>query len=103
MKWRVLVNSEFLSVIGLINRIRGTICISVPYSKFWGSSPCLPRDLHPRFYVRLLYLVKIRVSYNRGEMYIVHGCLSLCLCVCLPVPRHITTLMHGPGCNLGEW
>ena len=28
--------------------LRGTICISVPYSKFWGDlSPCPPRDLCP--------------------------------------------------------
>ena len=25
------------------------------------------------------------------------------LCVCLSVPCHILTLLHGPGCNLGEW
>ena len=28
--------------------LRGTICISVPYSKFWGDlSPASPRDLRP--------------------------------------------------------
>jgi len=24
------------------------------------------------------------------------------VCVCLSVPRHIPTLLHGPGCNLGN-
>jgi len=23
------------------------------------------------------------------------------LCVCLSIPRRISTLLHGPGCNLG--
>jgi len=32
----------------------------------------------------------------RGEMYIDHGRL------CLSVPRRIPTLLHGPGCNLGN-
>ena len=27
---------------------------------------------------------------------------SVCLSVCLSVPRHIATLLHGPGCNLGN-
>jgi len=36
---------------------------------------------------------------RRHEMYIGHSCL----CVCLSVPRRIPTLLHGPGCYLGEW
>ena len=28
---------------------------------------------------------------------------SECLCICLSVPCRIPTLLHGPGCNLGEW
>jgi len=32
-------------------------------------------------------------------MHIGHGRL----CVCLSVLRRIPTLLHGPGCNLGEW
>jgi len=27
---------------------------------------------------------------------------SMCVSVCLSVPRRIPTLLHGPGCNLGE-
>jgi len=27
---------------------------------------------------------------------------AVCLSVCLPVPRCIPTLLHGPGCKLGE-
>ena len=29
-------------------------------------------------------------------------CLCVCLSVCLSVPRRITTLLHGPRCNLGN-
>jgi len=29
--------------------------------------------------------------------------VSVCLPVCLSVLRRIPTLLHGPGCNLGEW
>ena len=32
-------------------------------------------------------------------MYSGHGHLF----VCLSVPRHIPTLLHGPGCSLEEW
>jgi len=28
---------------------------------------------------------------------------AVCVPVCLSVPRRIPTLLHGPGCNLGEW
>jgi len=34
-----------------------------------------------------------------GEMYIGHGRL----CVCLSIRRRISTLLHGPRCNLREW
>jgi len=52
-----------------------------------------------RVLVLALCLVTFRVRRSRGEMYISHGRP----CVCLSVPRHIPTLLHGPGCNLGEW
>ena len=39
------------------------------------------------------------LHFMLAEMYIGHGHL----CVCLSIPRHIPTLLHGPGCNLGEW
>ena len=35
-------------------------------------------------------------------MYSGHGRLSVSLAVCLSVPRRIPTLLHGPGCNLGN-
>jgi len=37
---------------------------------------------------------------SRGEM---KYALLTAVCVCLTVPRHIATLLHGPGCELGEW
>jgi len=42
-------------------------------------------------------VVTFRVRRSRGEMYVGHSRL------CLSVPRHIPTLLHGPGCKLGEW
>jgi len=46
-----------------------------------------------------------RVRRRRREMCIGHAhlCLCVCLCVCLSVRRLMPTLLHGPGCNLGEW
>jgi len=29
-------------------------------------------------------------------------CLCVCVCGCLPVRRRMRTLLHGPGCNLGN-
>jgi len=37
---------------------------------------------------------------NRDEMYIGHARLRVC--VCLSVSRRILTLLHGPGCHLGN-
>jgi len=36
-------------------------------------------------------------------MYIGHDRLSVRLSVCASVPLRISTLLHGPGCNLEEW
>jgi len=43
-------------------------------------------------------LVTFRVRRSRGEMYIGHGRL----CVCLSVPRSIRTILHGPECKFGN-
>ena len=40
-----------------------------------------------------------RVSRRRCEMYCGHPRL----CVCVSVRGRMPTLLHGPGCNLGEW
>jgi len=40
------------------------------------------------------------VRGSRGEMYIGHG--GLCVCMSLSVPGCIPALLHGPGCNLGN-
>ena len=50
-------------------------------------------DIQSRFHICIL-----REARSRGEMYIGHGRL----CVCLSVPRRIPTLLHGPGCNSGN-
>ena len=46
-------------------------------------------------------VVTFRVSRRQREMYSGHGRLYVCLCA--SVPRRMPTLLHGPGCNLGEW
>ena len=43
------------------------------------------------------------VSRRRRKMYCGHARLCVCLFVCLSVRGRIPTLLHGPGCNLGEW
>jgi len=40
------------------------------------------------------------VSRRLRETYSGHA--RLCVCVCVSVPRHMPTLLHGPGCNLGN-
>ena len=54
-------------------------------------------------------LHRAAVSRRRREMYCGHArlcvCLRLaivCLRVCLSVRGRMPTLLHGPGCNLGE-
>jgi len=42
-------------------------------------------------------IITSRASRRRCEMYIGHARL------CLSVRRRIPTLLHGPGCNLGEF
>ena len=44
-------------------------------------------------------VITVRVSRRRREMYCGHERL----CVCLSVRGRMPTLLHGPGCNLGEW
>jgi len=47
-------------------------------------------------------ILTFRVKHSRGEMYTGHGRLCVCMSVYLSVPRGIPTLLHGPGCNLGN-
>jgi len=51
------------------------------------------------FQLQWLIVIIFRMRHIRGEMYIGHSCLS----VWLFVPHQIPTLLHGLGCNLGEW
>ena len=66
----------------------------------WMGSVTKDQLHRPHLYRHLTngHLLTFRARRSRGEMYIGHGCL----CVCLSVPRRIPTLLHGPGCNLGE-
>ena len=49
----------------------------------------------------LLHYANTREAYSRQKVYWSHT--SVCFSVCVSVAHHIPTLMHGPGCNLGEW
>ena len=55
----------------------------------------------------LLSVITFRVSRRPREMYCGHArlcvCASVCLSVCVSVRGRMPTLLHGPGCNLGEW
>ena len=50
-------------------------------------------------------LITFRVSRRPREMYCGHARLCVCLsvCVCVSVRGRVLTLLHGPGCKLGEW
>jgi len=58
-----------------------------------------------RIHVNDTIVITFCVSCRRRKMYIGNARLYLCVCllVCLSVPRRIPTLLHRPGCNLGEW
>jgi len=46
-------------------------------------------------------VITFHVSRRRHEMYCGH--MRLCVCVCVSVCSCMPTLLHGSGCNLGEW
>jgi len=46
-------------------------------------------------------VVSFRVRNNRGEMYIGHRRLCVCLCLSVCPSSHSHALLHRPGCNLG--
>jgi len=48
-------------------------------------------------------IITFRVSRRRRETYCGHARLCVCLSVCLSVRGRMPTLLHGPGCNLGQW
>ena len=51
-------------------------------------------------------VITFRMRRSGGEMYRLYWSrpsVSVCLSLCVSVPRRILTLLHGPGCILGEW
>ena len=54
---------------------------------------------HPRRLRQPLHSLRFARGSAEAKLHIGHGGL----CVCVSVPRRIPTLLHGPGCNLGEW
>ena len=51
--------------------------------------------------IRFNKIITFCVSRRRRKMCCGHA--RLCLSVCLSVRSRMPTLLHGPGCNLGEW
>ena len=53
--------------------------------------------------------ITFRLSRRPREMYCGHArlcvcvCVCVCLSVCLSVRGRMPTVLHGPGCNLGQW
>ena len=50
-----------------------------------------------------LVILTFCMSRRRREMYCGHAHLCVCLSMCVSVRGRMPTLLHGPGCNLGEW
>ena len=50
-------------------------------------------------------IITFLVSRRRCKMYCTHVHLCVCVCLSVYVSVHIrmSTLLHEPGCNLGEW
>jgi len=48
-------------------------------------------------------LITFCMSRRPREMYCGHPRLCVCVYVCVSVRGRMPTLLHGPGCNLGEW
>jgi len=55
--------------------------------------------IYLNMYIYMYVFITFRASRRRREMYCGHPRL----CVCVSVGGHMPTLLHGPGCNLGEW
>jgi len=45
-------------------------------------------------------IITFRVSRKQCKCILV---MCVCVSVSVSVPRHILSLLHGPGCKLGEW
>jgi len=52
---------------------------------------------------KCLTFITFHVSCRRCEMYSGHGRPCVSVSVCLSVLCRSPTLLHGPGCDLGEW
>ena len=53
------------------------------------------------FRMFLCHFVTFHVNRRPREMYCGHA--RLCLSVCVSVRGCMPTILHGPGCNFGEW
>jgi len=106
--WELKTSFVFIGhliVQGVIFHLQdGTSFIATPCSKVKKSSS--PNTFLTQVLIALIVrrLITFRMRRSRGEMYSGHGRLCVCLSVCVTsVPRRIPTVLHGPGCNLGEW
>ena len=57
-----------------------------------------------RFCQITLSIVTFRVSHDDANIILwSRASVCVCVCVCVFVRGRMPTLLHGPGCNLGEW
>ena len=79
-----------------IRRRQQVIIKGIRYTRTLSCVSYTKKAINQRFFT-------FSVWRSRFEMYIGNARLCVCVSVCLSVPRRIPTLLHGPGCNLGEW
>ena len=64
------------------------------------------RNVSEYMLVLALCLVTFRLSRRRRKCIVVTRARArarVCVCVCLSVRGRMPTILHRPGCNLGEW
>jgi len=52
--------------------------------------------------IQPISIITFRLSRRRHEMFGGHGCLCVRVFLCLSVPHHMSTVLHGRGWNLGN-
>jgi len=92
-----LVLGDAYSCTVLVSDIWFAMCYDGWLRFMWGvaKTKCI---LVMHVCVSVICNITFRMRQSSGEMYCV-----LVTCVCVSVPHGISTLLHGPGCNLGEW
>ena len=98
--WQLDTSNSTLCLPDVVAAAAGSVVQSSPMER---RPPLLStRTMNWKCVLNCSSMFTFRVKCSRGEN-TGHDRPSVCLCVCLSVPRRICTLLHGPECNLGEW